>query len=201
MNETKCKSVLEKLFEFQQENVQIIRTREAYGYNYAPLDVIIPLILPLLKKYRLGYYHITEYDATTKSSTLKTVIYNVDNTEDSISSVSLIDNSVALAKMNKFMVEGSAITYFRRYHLVDMLGLVTEEDSDVGGAKIKRNRNTVEDAPADNTTNFVTIFQGLINKGKTQAILEKMLDQYKAQIKPEDVSSIEQLIKTKFTTV
>ena len=39
--------------------------------------------------------------------------------------------------MNTFQVMGSAITYYRRYTLSTMLGLVTDKDADASGEQVK----------------------------------------------------------------
>ena len=41
--------------------------------------------------------------------------------------------------MNAFQVYGSAITYFRRYALSSMLGIITDKDTDASGEQINKN--------------------------------------------------------------
>jgi hypothetical protein len=40
--------------------------------------------------------------------------------------------------MNDYQVMGSAITYYRRYALSSMLGIITDIDNDVSGEQTKR---------------------------------------------------------------
>ena len=39
--------------------------------------------------------------------------------------------------INAFQVYGSAITYFRRYALSSLLGIITDKDTDAGGEQVK----------------------------------------------------------------
>jgi hypothetical protein len=48
-----------------------------------------------------------------------------------------IPQGVQLKGMNEFQVYGSAITYFRRYAISSLLGIVTDKDTDAGGEQIK----------------------------------------------------------------
>lgn len=45
-------------------------------------------------------------------------------------------SDVELKGMNKFQVDGSKITYYRRYALSSMLGIVTDKDTDAGGKPV-----------------------------------------------------------------
>ena len=43
--------------------------------------------------------------------------------------------------MNEFQVYGSAITYFRRYAISSLLGIVTDKDTDAGGEQVNSKKN------------------------------------------------------------
>ena len=49
----------------------------------------------------------------------------------------IIPNDVTLKGMNEFQITGSAITYYRRYSLSAILGLVTDKDTDAAGEQQK----------------------------------------------------------------
>ena len=198
--EQKPKSLLSKLFEFRNTDIEILKSKEAFGYSYATLDVVHKAILPVLKELKIGFYHTTGHDAETNQPTLTTILYNVENEDDRIESTTIIDDKVVLAKMNKFMVIGSAMTYFRRYHLSVMLGLLTDEDSDAGGAKTikqKKQGKAIEEAKSDGP-NFVAIFDNLIKKGKTLAIIEKSLSNYAKQMTDIQHAAVTLLISEHF---
>jgi len=115
---------------FQQEVPVIYKDTQGYGYSYADLPAIFPIINPLLRKYGLGFTQIGQGTA------LKTIVFHVESGE-SLESVFEIPKGVQLSKMNDFQVLGSAITYIRRYALSSALGLVTDKDTDASGEQVK----------------------------------------------------------------
>ena len=193
---TETKSLLEKLFELQHCNLDITKSKEAYGYNYVPLDVIHKVLFPELKRLRIGFHHLTSYDSTVKQNNLQTIIYNVDNPIDSIKSVTNINEDVKLAKMNTFMVIGSAMTYFRRYHLVAMCGLLADTDDELGNGKKAPSVHGAKEKQVG--PDFIKIFKNLIDKKKTVEQINKMFNNYKAQMTPEDFEAVNSMITEHF---
>ena len=152
------KKIYKALADFQNEVPPIHKGTEGYGYSYADLPAIFEVINPLLKKYGLGFTQMIE------GSALKTIIFHVESGE-SLESSADIPLNVQLAKMNPYQVMGSAITYFRRYTLSAMLGLITDKDNDAQGQIA-----TLDDASA---------FMQQSPKGKpypTEAQIKKLLD-------------------------
>lgn len=200
MNSTKPLDV--RISELQDEGVEMLKTKKAYGYNYAPLESIMPVLKPVLKKFGIGFNHRTGYCLESRQNYLETKLFCLDNVKDFMLSRTNIDEKVKLAKMNEFMVLGSAMTYFRRYHLVVMLGLLADEDNDAGGAipdkddnKVKPKGRSVEaNATNNNEINFVPIFDNLMKNGKTKKEVETTLSNYKSQMKIEDYGKIKDLI-------
>jgi len=193
------------LFHFQNEDIIIPKNKKAYGYNYAPLDSIIEIIKPYLEKHKIGYNHIVDEDDNGKV-TVTTYIFNYHNEDDYIKSETTIDDSVKLSGMNKFMVIGSAITYYRRYHLVVMLGLTTDEDSDAGGAVKSENKKTattskqtsgrsIQSAKSESEVDYVAIFENLVAKNKTIDQLNKMFSTYKKNMSNETIKQVTEIIK------
>ena len=125
------KNLFKALANFQQEVPVILKDVSGYGYVYADLPAILTTINPLLKKHGLGFTQLII------GTSLKTIVFHIESGE-SIEGVSDIPQGVTLAKMNEFQVMGSAITYFRRYTLSSMLGLVTDKDTDAGGEQTKK---------------------------------------------------------------
>jgi len=123
------KNIYKALADFQHEVPIIHKGTQGYGYSYANLSEIFKVIMPLLKKHGLGFTQILEGD------TLKTILFHIDSGEELVGNATIPQN-VQLAKMNTYQVMGSAITYFRRYTLSSMLGLITDEDNDAAGEMI-----------------------------------------------------------------
>lgn len=184
-----------RLFQKDMKDVEIIRATEAYGYYYATLQDIHKVIDPYLEKHNLWYSHHTGYDITTGCNVLTTVVYNVNDEEDAIVSTTLIDKEATLAKMNRFMTEGSAITYFRRYHLTTMLGLLTDEDHDAGGKRVKKGEGRSVESRSEPPTkvDFVGIFTKQAAT-KTKDQFAKTFEAYKSQMTNEDIQAVTQIM-------
>jgi hypothetical protein len=127
------KNVLKSLAAFQQEVPVIIKNSQGYGYQFADLPKIFDEINPLLQKHGLGFTQLIN----TKDGInyLATVVFHVESGEQ-IESNCMIPY-VQLKGMNDFQSFGSGITYFRRYCLSSMLGLVTDKDTDASGEQVK----------------------------------------------------------------
>ena len=117
------KNIYKALANFQRECPVIHRSSQGYGYEFTNLTQIFKVIMPLLKKHGLGFTQLME------GTSLKTILFHVESGEK-LESIAEIPQNVTLAKMNAYQVLGSAITYFRRYELTAMLGLITEKDLD-----------------------------------------------------------------------
>ena len=126
------------LADFQQEVPAIYEGSTGYGYKYADLKQILAVINPILKKHKLGFTQLLN------NSSLETIVFHTESGENISSSVE-IPQDVTLKGMNAFQVLGSAITYYRRYSLSSILGLVTDSDNDASTPKAKQ---PVKVAPA-----------------------------------------------------
>lgn len=115
--------------------------------KYADLNSVLQMIEPLLIKYNLILLQPTK--TTLEGSNLVTSIIAHAETGDNIeSTVTLVGNT----DMQKL---GSAITYARRYTLVSLLGIQTEDDdaeSAVGRGNNSNNKTTPK--PNNSTGGF-----------------------------------------------
>lgn len=185
-------SLRKRIMNFQHDKIEIIKSKQAHKYKYAPLDVIIPIILPKLKEHGIGFEHITGYDQQVSRSYLQTILYNVDNEKDELISVTYIDEEAKLATMNKFMVIGAGMTYFRRYHLALMLGLLTDEDTDAGG--MESSPRSVDASTRTAEVDYIAIFKNQIGKGKTKKQMEVIFKTHKPNIDDKVAAEIIDLI-------
>ena len=132
MNDLQQKSLInifKALADFQQECPVIYKGTTGYGYTYADLPQILEVINPLLKKHGLGFTQMLE------GSGLKTILFHVKSGEHLESYCDIPTTS--LKGMNDFQAIGSGITYFRRYCLSSILGVVSDKDTDAAGEKDK----------------------------------------------------------------
>ena len=113
---------------FQQNCPVIHKGTQGYGYTYADLPAILAVINPLLAKYNLGFSQPLEGDG------IRTIIFHTE-TGETIESFVSIPQNVQLKGQNDFQIMGSAISYFRRYSLSSILGLVTDKDLDATGTQ------------------------------------------------------------------
>ena len=119
-------NIYKSLASFQQECKVIHKGTKGYGYSYADLPAIFEVIMPLLKKHNLGFTQLID------GKELRTILFHTKS-GDTIESCAAIPQDVQLKGMNAFQVYGSAITYFRRYALSSLLGIVTDKDLDASG--------------------------------------------------------------------
>jgi hypothetical protein len=125
------KNILKALSEFQSECPIIHKSTQGYGYTFADLPTIFPIINPLLKKNGLAY------SQPIVGKCVRTILCHLESGEI-IESDTDIPQGVVLKGMNEFQVLGSAITYIRRYALGSMLGIITDKDTDASGEQAKK---------------------------------------------------------------
>ena len=109
------------------------------SYSFIGIDSIIEQINPIMKKHNLGFAQPLEGNG------IKTIVFHTES-GDSIESFVEIPDSELMGQ-NKFQSIGSAITYFRRYSLSAMLGLITDVDLDACGDQ--KTSNGIEDIRID----------------------------------------------------
>ena len=134
------KNVFKSLAAFQQEVKVIHKATQGYGYSYSDLPKIFSEINPLLQKHGLGFTQLIN----TKEGInyLATVVFHVESGEQ-IESNCMIPY-VQLKGMNDFQSFGSGVTYFRRYCLSTILGIVTDKDTDASGEQEKPKKETLD---------------------------------------------------------
>ena len=132
--EIKHNNIYAALAAFQQDVPQLIKNTKGYGYNYTDLSEIIKIINPYMQKHGLGF---TQPLQKNENNGIRTIIFHVDSSQTIESFVDLIEG-VQLKGMNDFQVYGNAISYFRRYSLVSILGLVSDKDTDASGEQIRK---------------------------------------------------------------
>lgn len=146
------KSLIEKLFELKQRSITLLRDEQAFNYRYADLWQIQDKIAPVLKELRLLVMH------KTKDGFVVTQIINVDDEkqyEESCIEIGKINttrewdskdkqgntiHNIEVTEQDPQAV-GSIITYYRRYNLLQLLDLKTE-DNDWASASPRAKNNS-----------------------------------------------------------
>jgi hypothetical protein len=163
------KNLFKALAEFQQEVPVIHKGTQGYGYSYADLPKIFEVINPLLQKHGLGFAQPID------GNELTTVLFHVESGE-TLESKTIIP-LVQLKGMNDYQSFGSGITYYRRYCLSSMLGLVTDKDIDASGEQ------TGKKLPTLDTTRFNKALESIKKGEYDKARLPKEYDLTPNQLK------------------
>ena len=133
------KNLFKALAEFQQEVPVIFKGTTAgsgnFAYQYADLPAILNVINPLMQKHGLGFTQLTNHKDGVDY--LVTVLFHVESGERLETSLRLMPD-VELKGQNIFQSYGSQLTYFRRYGISQILGLVTDKDTDATGETTKK---------------------------------------------------------------
>lgn len=137
------KHLFKALAAFQQDCPIIHKGTQGYGYSYADLPTILKTINPILAKHGLGFSQPVDLD------TIQTILFHIESGEQ-LTSSTLMPSGVELKGMNQFQVDGSKITYYRRYALSSMLGIVTDKDTDAGGKQVAKPAAKTKAKPAAN---------------------------------------------------
>ena len=127
------KNLIKSLSAFQNECPIIHKDTKGHNYTYADLPQIFSTINPLMKKHGLCFSQLLENDG------IRTILFHVESGEQ-LESFTVIPK-VKLGNMNDFQAMGSGYTYFRRYCLSSILGLVTDKDTDASGTQVPSSNN------------------------------------------------------------
>ena len=99
-----------------------------YSFSYCPLNYVDEVLTPLFEKYRLGWRW--ECSTTTSEGAfvnlMTVVVFDIDSPETITSQLFVSDYD------DEFQEIGKRLTYLSRYLLLLVLGLVADEDTDVG---------------------------------------------------------------------
>ena len=185
--------------DFQQEAPVLLRDTDGYGYKYVTFDHIVVQIKPLLKKFNLGFSQIVEGRGLT------TIIFHTES-GDSIEGTAEIPD-IDMKSMNKYQSFGAGITYFRRYALTSMLGLLSDKDVDADIYRKNEKQevlnpvaeNVVLKYSAEKGSNWTKVM-GFISANKTKGlpfIIERLSTKY--DMKAYDSDNKEVSLKTVIT--
>lgn len=185
------KTIYQRLHDFQQEELNLLKTKSAHQYKYSPLDDIVDAIKPLLYKHGMVISHITKYNAAVDKEFVETKLMCIDKPEDCLQCSTQIQYGIKIGSMNPVMVVGAQITYIRRYHVVTLLGLTTEEDTDTNPTSSAKGdiKEVLKKGP-----DYVQIFTNQIATGKDPKTLLKSLDNYKAKMTEEVFAMVSHLL-------
>lgn len=128
MSKNICKALIEAQAEL--ENPKNTAANPMFKSKYAPLDVVINTVRPVLAKHGLGFIQRTGTDG--EHITVQTVLLHESGEmlESDVMSLPGVQSRSGNVKEFNAQGCGSALTYARRYSLTAMLGIASEDDDD-----------------------------------------------------------------------
>lgn len=137
-------TLIQKLFELKKKSIVLLRDEAAYNYKYADLSQIQDKIAPALEELKLLIIH------STQNGSVVTTIYDVESDASISSSIEIgnIKNKREWDETDRkgniiHVIEdvdqdpqaiGSTITYYRRYNILQLLDLKTQDDDGAGSS-------------------------------------------------------------------
>jgi hypothetical protein len=155
--------LLTALANFQNDCPTIPKNKKGYGYNYAEFSKAVELFKPILNKHKLGFTQLLE-----GADNLRTIVFHGE-TGQYIQTVKQLPTGYELKGMNLYQTEGARNTYYKRYVLFNMLGIVSEdEDTDAKGqtkpVKTETKQNDQTEKLKLNNNQFIQLL-GAVNAG------------------------------------
>ena len=141
------KNILKKLFELKKDSIVLHKDSQAYNYKYADLWQIQEKIAPSLEKLNLLVIH------QTKNNLVTTTIFDVESGESISSEIDIgkitttresTDNKgIKTTEVTEQDPQAvwAIVTYYRRYNLLQLLDLKTE-DNDWASASPRAKNNS-----------------------------------------------------------
>lgn len=124
-NKPKHASLAAALFAVQAELTKVLKDGKNPHFNstFATLPGIVEAVNPVLQKHGLAYSQ--PLDHVEFKAALRTVLMHPESGE-------MIEGICPFPDGINAQQTGSAVTYFRRYSLLGILGIVADEDDDGG---------------------------------------------------------------------
>lgn len=121
------KNIATALLKVQQSLDPIHKGKKGYGYTYADLPAVLNAVVDVLNQN--GVVVVQSPDKTEKNAAcIVTRLIHADSGEEITSVIEVPFDADNKQKMSVAQAYGSAITYAKRYALVSMLGVATEDD-------------------------------------------------------------------------
>jgi hypothetical protein len=141
----------EALLEVQKEALQLelpkSKTNPHFGHAYTPLDVVLGAVVPLLNKHGFVLIQSPTWAGNESAMPALTTTFIHVPTGEKLENTALL-----LPGRNDPQGQGAAITYLKRYAIMSILGLTSDEDDD-GNASMAPRSNTSSGGGQSQTSN------------------------------------------------
>jgi hypothetical protein len=173
------------LEQFQSECPIIPKGKKGFGYNYAELSKTIEIIRPILHKNNIGFTQLIY-----GTGNLKTIIFHTESGQ-SLENDLILPTGIEMKGMNLFQTDGAKFTYYKRYCLLSMLSVFSEDEDIDAKGQVKQPEAQKPAQPVKRKLNehqFISIL-GAINAG--QYTKEEVLATF--DLSPEQKVTIESI--------
>jgi len=122
-------SVLKKVAEIQKNLLGIKKDKDGHNYRYVTLNKILVELEPFLKEHNLTI--LNEVEKNESGTLLRTTLMD-DESKYSVSCPIMGLEGLLNGKTNLMQAMGAAITYCRRYNLINIFNLfATDDDAEI----------------------------------------------------------------------
>jgi len=172
------------LMKFQCECGTIPKLKSGYGYKYAELSKTMEIVKPLLLKHGIGFTQFLH-----GSNKITTMIFHGESGE-TIETMFEMPNGEPSKQMNIFQMDGARFTYYKRYQLLSILGVFTDDDLDVDARSTKTEPKTASKTkkPKLDEKRFINAIKSVQNGEYTIDEIKNM-----CELTPEQIKSLESL--------
>jgi len=197
MNDISIKNVMAAIQNVQQQAEYIKKTADGQvgqgHFKYANLTSTWDAVKQLLKDNGLVVYQSPTFTATTTQGAVttgkffKTIIYHVESGE----SVTEVMDMVITRQDPQAL--GAAITFYRRYMLTSMLGLIPDDDNDAREQRLATGAQKLQIVGAVKLT-----FGDKDTEWKPEQInktIEDIIGKHPSQIREDEADNVIDLIK------
>ncbi|MGC8483781.1 MAG: ERF family protein [Thermodesulfobium sp.] len=166
---------IKDFIELQKElnEVSFKRTKAGYGYKYTPLEEILPKIVSLANNHNFAILQNYDYEQSLSLITCELLlIHTSGEVKQFVSHMPVANETEGRNHKNIAQEVGATITYLRRYQLITVFGIATEEDTD---AVIPRQTQTQDQPkaqalPLEKVVKFIEGF-GLSYKQENKTVI------------------------------
>lgn len=188
MEEKSVKGIMQAIFNVQQKVQPIKKTSEGQvgtrKYNYANLNDTWEAIKPILKEEELVIYQSPIMNNGVGNH-FKTTLHHLESGE------SITEIMQMILQRDDPQGIGAAITYYRRYMITTMLGLITDDDNDAREHRL---------ATADQKKQIVGALKMTLPEVNTpmeiNQALETIVGKHPSKIREDEASGFIDLIKS-----
>lgn len=140
------KEIATALLKVQQSLDPIYKGKKGYGYTYADLPAVLNAVVDVLNQN--GVVVVQSPEKTDKNAAcIVTRLIHADSGEEISSTIEVPFEADNKQKMSVAQAYGSAITYAKRYALVSMLGVATEDDDGASAGRKEAKQTASKEDP------------------------------------------------------